>query len=76
MNAGCGKRTVVQRAAEELGLHVVEYNCYDFLGASDGKTAAAVSNAFKTARKYVFSLSSFSASLSSDLKVCEFYLPF
>jgi peroxin-6 len=58
MNAGCGKRTVVQRAAEELGLHVVEYNCYDFLGASDGKTAAAVTNAFKTARKYVFSLSS------------------
>ncbi|CAK9204806.1 unnamed protein product [Sphagnum troendelagicum] len=50
--SGCGKRTVVQRAAEELGLHVVEYNCYDFLGASDGKTAAAVSNAFKTARKY------------------------
>lgn len=50
--AGCGKRTVVKYAAKELGIHVVEYNCYELLGPSEGKTAAALIQAFEVARRY------------------------
>ncbi|KAI5079525.1 hypothetical protein GOP47_0005004 [Adiantum capillus-veneris] len=50
--AGCGKRTMVEFAAEAIGMHVVEYNCYELLGPTDGKTAAALSEAFEVARRY------------------------
>eukprot|EP00250_Pteridium_aquilinum_P012046 c20475_g1_i1 orf=236-3310(-) len=50
--AGCGKRTMVEYAAKELGMHVVEYNCYELLGSSEGKTAAALDQAFEVARSY------------------------
>ncbi|KAG0585679.1 hypothetical protein KC19_2G029300 [Ceratodon purpureus] len=49
---GIGKRTVVKMAAEELGLHVVEINCFDLLGATEHKTATAIADAFETARRY------------------------
>lgn len=49
---GIGKRTVVKMAAEELGLHVVEVNCFDLLGATEHKTATAIADAFETARRY------------------------
>lgn len=42
---------MVKMAAEDLGLHVVEFNCYELLKTSESKTAAAVAAAFKTARK-------------------------
>ena len=48
---GCGKRTVVKNAAQNLGMHVVEYNCYELLGPSEGKTAAAIIQAFEVARR-------------------------
>ncbi|MCO5581336.1 hypothetical protein L7F22_035217 [Adiantum nelumboides] len=50
--AGCGKRTVVEYAAEAIGVHVVEYNCYELLGPTDVKTAAALSEAIEVARRY------------------------
>lgn len=50
---GSGKQTVVRLAAEDLGVHVVEFNCYDFVGTRDGKTAAALTNAFKSAKRLV-----------------------
>ncbi|KAH7425798.1 hypothetical protein KP509_11G072000 [Ceratopteris richardii] len=50
--AGCGKRTTVRIAAEAIGMHVVEYNCYELLGPTDGKTAAALSQAIQVARRY------------------------
>ncbi|KAH9329780.1 hypothetical protein KI387_001888, partial [Taxus chinensis] len=50
--AGCGKRTVVRQAAKALGLHVVEYNCHDLVGASDRKTSVALRQAFITAQGY------------------------
>jgi peroxin-6 len=49
--AGCGKRTVVRHVAKSLGLHVVEYNCYDLLGASERKTSVALGQAFNTAQR-------------------------
>lgn len=49
---GCGKRTVVRQVAKSLGLHVVEYNCYDLLGASERKTSVALGQAFNTAQRY------------------------
>lgn len=49
---GCGKRTVVRQVARSLGLHVVEYNCYDLLGASEKKTSVALGQAFNTAQRY------------------------
>ncbi|CAM6116942.1 unnamed protein product [Calypogeia fissa] len=50
--SGSGKQTVVRLATEDLGMHVVEFNCYDFVGTSEGKTAAALMNAFKSAKRY------------------------
>lgn len=50
---GSGKQTVVRLATEDLGMHVVEFNCYDFVGTSEGKTAAALMNAFKSAKRFV-----------------------
>lgn len=50
--AGCGKRTVVKHAAKELGIHVVEYNCHELVGPSDGKTVDALIEAFDVARRY------------------------
>ncbi|XP_024401035.1 peroxisomal ATPase PEX6 isoform X2 [Physcomitrium patens] len=49
---GIGKRTIVKMAAEELGLHVVDVNCFDLLGATENKTATAIADAFETARRY------------------------
>ena len=49
--SGIGKRTVVKMAAELLGMHVVEVNCFDLLGATEHKTANAISDAFETARR-------------------------
>ncbi|KAJ7543100.1 hypothetical protein O6H91_09G025100 [Diphasiastrum complanatum] len=50
--SGVGKRTTVKFAAEMLGMHVVEFNCYELIGASEGKTASALRNAFETAARY------------------------
>ncbi|XP_058087305.1 peroxisomal ATPase PEX6 isoform X8 [Magnolia sinica] len=50
--AGCGKRTVVQYVACCLGLHVVEYSCYDLMTSSERKTSVALENAFNTANRY------------------------
>ena len=50
--AGCGKRTVVKYVASRLGLHVVEYNCYNLMASSERKTSIALVEAFKTARRY------------------------
>lgn len=52
MCSGIGKRTIVKMAAEELGLHVVDVNCFDLLGATENKTATAIADAFETARRY------------------------
>ncbi|XP_058087300.1 peroxisomal ATPase PEX6 isoform X3 [Magnolia sinica] len=49
--AGCGKRTVVQYVACCLGLHVVEYSCYDLMTSSERKTSVALENAFNTANR-------------------------
>ena len=35
---GCGKQIIVRQVAKSLGLHIIEYNCYDLLGASKKKT--------------------------------------
>ncbi|XP_064969294.1 peroxisomal ATPase PEX6-like isoform X1 [Musa acuminata AAA Group] len=51
-NPGCGKRTVVRYVAQCLGLHVVEYSCYDLTESSDKKASAALTNAFKSASRY------------------------
>ncbi|XP_057474383.1 peroxisomal ATPase PEX6 isoform X1 [Actinidia eriantha] len=49
---GCGKRTVIKYVASRLGLHVVEYNCYNLMASSERKTSIALVEAFKTARRY------------------------
>ncbi|XP_058106784.1 peroxisomal ATPase PEX6-like [Magnolia sinica] len=49
--AGCGKRTVDQYVACCLGLHVVEYSCYDLMTSSERKTSVALANAFNTANR-------------------------
>jgi peroxin-6 len=49
---------VVKYAAPNLGMHVVEYNCYELLGPSEGKTAAAVVQAFEVARRFYMPLHS------------------
>ncbi|XP_009405393.2 peroxisomal ATPase PEX6 [Musa acuminata AAA Group] len=51
-NPGCGKRTAVRYVARCLGLHVVEYSCYDLTESSDKKASAALTNAFKSASRY------------------------
>ncbi|BBN05251.1 peroxin-6 [Marchantia polymorpha subsp. ruderalis] len=50
--SGSGKQTVVRLAAEDLGVNVLEFNCYDFVGATEGKTTAALVEAFKSAKRY------------------------
>ncbi|KAF9587597.1 hypothetical protein IFM89_004429 [Coptis chinensis] len=50
--AGCGKRTVVRYVARRLGLHVVEYSCYDIMGSSEKKVSVALAHAFKAAESY------------------------
>ncbi|XP_024540800.1 peroxisome biogenesis protein 6 [Selaginella moellendorffii] len=50
--AGVGKRTVARLVADALGIHVVEYNCYELVGASEGKTALALEHVFKVASRY------------------------
>ncbi|KAL2636281.1 hypothetical protein R1flu_007760 [Riccia fluitans] len=49
---GSGKQTAVRLASEDLGVHVVPFNCYDFVGATEGKTSGALVEAFKTAKRY------------------------
>ncbi|KAB1203639.1 Peroxisome biogenesis protein 6 [Morella rubra] len=51
--AGCGKRTVVNYVARRLGLHVVEYSCFNLLASSERKASAALAQAFKTAQSYL-----------------------
>ncbi|KAL3677558.1 hypothetical protein R1sor_027506 [Riccia sorocarpa] len=50
--SGSGKQTAVRLASEDLGVHVVAFNCYDFVGATEGKTTGALVEAFKTAKRY------------------------
>ena len=53
--AGVGKRLCATAAAQSLGYHVVQYNCHELVaagGGSDGKLAAAISEAFVTAADY------------------------
>ncbi|GFQ07914.1 peroxisome biogenesis protein 6, partial [Phtheirospermum japonicum] len=49
---GCGKRTVIRCVARQLGLHVVEYSCHNFMTSSEKKTSIALAEAFNTARRY------------------------
>lgn len=37
---------------QRLGIHVVEYNCYDLVNQSEGKAAAALAAAFETASNF------------------------
>lgn len=37
---------------QSLGIHVVEYNCYDLVHQSEGKTASALAAAFETASSF------------------------
>ncbi|GAQ84862.1 peroxin 6 [Klebsormidium nitens] len=49
---GVGKRSAARAAAESLGIHVVEYNCYDLVNQSEGKAASTLAAAFETASNY------------------------
>ncbi|KAI3449524.1 hypothetical protein Pfo_006189 [Paulownia fortunei] len=49
---GCGKRTVIRYVARQLGLHVVEYSCHNFMTSSEKKTSIALAEAFNMARRY------------------------
>ncbi|KAL0459632.1 UNVERIFIED_CONTAM: Peroxisome biogenesis protein 6 [Sesamum latifolium] len=49
---GCGKRIVIKYVACQLGLHVVEYSCHNFMTSSEKKTSVALAEAFNTARRY------------------------
>jgi hypothetical protein len=70
-NTGSGKQTAVRLAAEGLGMHVVEFNCYDFVGTSEGKTAAALMNSFKSAERLVeFKNYALTSRLKSGWVVC------
>ncbi|KAB1203040.1 Peroxisome biogenesis protein 6 [Morella rubra] len=51
--AGCGKRTAVNYVARRLGLHVVEYSCFNLMASSERKASAALAQAFKTAQSYL-----------------------
>ena len=46
---GCGKRTIVKWAADKLNLHLLEINCYDFVGETDVKTEANLRARFEKA---------------------------
>ncbi|PIA37783.1 hypothetical protein AQUCO_03000366v1 [Aquilegia coerulea] len=49
---GCGKRTTVRYVARRLGLHVVQYSCYDLISSSEKKVSGALAQAFETAKRY------------------------
>ncbi|KAL9168465.1 hypothetical protein ABFS82_04G017200 [Erythranthe guttata] len=49
---GSGKRTVIRYVARQLGLHVVEYSCHNFMTSSEKKTSVALAEAFNMARRY------------------------
>ncbi|KAK9102980.1 hypothetical protein Sjap_020234 [Stephania japonica] len=49
---GCGRRTVVRYVAHRLGLHVVEFSCYDLIVSSANNAPTALAQAFNTARRY------------------------
>ncbi|XP_020269386.1 peroxisome biogenesis protein 6, partial [Asparagus officinalis] len=50
--SGCGKRTVVRRVANRLGLHIVEFSCHDLMSSSERKASVALANTFKAAHRY------------------------
>ncbi|CAM8928100.1 unnamed protein product [Rhodiola kirilowii] len=50
--SGCGKKTVVKHVGQRLGLHVVEFNCHNFMVASEKKVSSALTQAFDTAHRY------------------------
>ncbi|KAF5180487.1 Peroxisome biogenesis protein [Thalictrum thalictroides] len=50
---GCGKRTTVRYVARRLGLHVVQYSCYDLMSSSEKKVSGALAHAFETAKRYL-----------------------
>lgn len=60
---------MVEYAAKEVGMHVVEYNCYELLGSSDGKTAAALSQAFEVARRLFLRIP-----ISHMLRLCPLFV--
>ena len=49
---GVGKRGVAQAAAAALGMNCVVFNCHELGGESEGKTAAALAQAFAAAAAY------------------------
>ncbi|XP_075509403.1 peroxisomal ATPase PEX6 isoform X1 [Primulina tabacum] len=49
---GCGKRTVIRYVARQLGLHVVEYSCHNFMTSSENKASVALAEAFDVASRY------------------------
>ncbi|XP_065855883.1 peroxisomal ATPase PEX6-like isoform X2 [Euphorbia lathyris] len=50
---GCGKKTVVRYVSRRLGLHVVEFNCHNFMASSDKMASTALAQAFNTAQRYM-----------------------
>ena len=50
--AGSGQRVAVAKAAEAVGAHLVPIACAELRGASDHKTAAALTSAFETAADF------------------------
>ncbi|KAF6172329.1 hypothetical protein GIB67_024951 [Kingdonia uniflora] len=48
----CGKRTVVRYVARRLGLHLVEYSCYDLMAQSERKISVALAHAFNATYRY------------------------
>lgn len=50
--SGCGKRTVIRYVARQLGLHVVEYSCHNFMTSSENKASVALAEAFDVATRY------------------------
>ncbi|XP_073140109.1 peroxisomal ATPase PEX6 isoform X2 [Henckelia pumila] len=49
---GCGKRTVIRYVARQLGLHVVEYSCHNFMTSLENKASVALAEAFDVASRY------------------------
>lgn len=43
---------MIRYVARQLGLHVVEYSCHNFVTSSEKKTSAALAEAFDMARRY------------------------
>lgn len=43
---------MIRYVARQLGLHVVEYSCHDFVTPSEKKTSVALAEAFNAARRY------------------------